>query len=134
MQYELYHHGILGMKWGVRRYQNEDGSLTEIGKRRREKMSEEGWRYKELSKKRPEQLTNQELRQLNERRQLLNQYSNKKSGIAKQIFTRTALTLGTKYAVKFGGMAIDAIIDDASSAAAEKFVMQAGEKLVTRFD
>lgn len=31
---ELYHHGILGQKWGVRRYQNEDGSLTKAGKRR----------------------------------------------------------------------------------------------------
>lgn len=31
---ELYHHGVLKMKWGVRRYQNKDGSLTELGKRR----------------------------------------------------------------------------------------------------
>lgn len=31
---ELYHYGILGMKWGVRRYQNKDGSLTEAGKKR----------------------------------------------------------------------------------------------------
>lgn len=32
---ELYHHGIKGQKWGVRRYQNEDGTYTETGKRER---------------------------------------------------------------------------------------------------
>lgn len=31
---ELYHHGILGQKWGVRRYQNKDGTLTDAGKKR----------------------------------------------------------------------------------------------------
>lgn len=31
---ELYHHGIKGQKWGIRRFQNDDGSLTMQGKRR----------------------------------------------------------------------------------------------------
>ena len=45
----LTHHGIKNQKWGVRRYQNEDGSLTDAGKKRYRKMSSEKVR-KELVK------------------------------------------------------------------------------------
>ena len=38
---ELYHWGIPGMKWGVRRYQNKDGSLTNAGRKRYAKLEAE---------------------------------------------------------------------------------------------
>ncbi len=38
-QYFLMHHGIKGQKWGVRRFQNPDGTLTALGKARRRKDS-----------------------------------------------------------------------------------------------
>ena len=35
MSYDyIYHHGIKGMRWGIRRFRNKDGSLTEAGKKR----------------------------------------------------------------------------------------------------
>lgn len=46
MENELYHHGIKGQKWGVRRFQNKDGSLTLAGKKRALKMQNQ---YTELA-------------------------------------------------------------------------------------
>lgn len=46
---ELCHHGIKGMKWGVRRYQNEDGSLTAAGRKRLEKADQK-WAKKNTDK------------------------------------------------------------------------------------
>lgn len=52
---ELKHHGIPGMKWGVRRYQNKDGSLTPAGRRREAKldreMAKQARKYHELKRK-----------------------------------------------------------------------------------
>lgn len=46
---DLYHWGIKGMKWGARRYQNEDGTLTEAGRRRLEKADYK-WAKKKTDK------------------------------------------------------------------------------------
>ena len=37
---ELMHYGVKGMRWGVRRYQNKDGSLTSAGKKRAKKSDD----------------------------------------------------------------------------------------------
>lgn len=46
---EIYHHGVKGQRWGVRRYQNADGSLTPAGRKRADKLKQQ---YTELTGKR----------------------------------------------------------------------------------
>lgn len=51
---ELYHHGILGQKWGIRRYQNKDGSLTAAGQKHR--TLRENMHDRKVAKKRKQSL------------------------------------------------------------------------------
>ena len=69
----LMHHGIKGQQWGIRRYQNEDGTLTEEGKLRYNDSSPES---KKWDKRETSYLTDEELNRRNLRLQREQQYRN----------------------------------------------------------
>lgn len=118
---ELYHWGIKGMKWGRRRYQNADGSLTPAGKK---KYGHDDYQ-KAHSKKRVKDMSDKELRdRINrvrmekEYRDLTSKTSKGKNAANKAIKTFIA-TAGTITAVtaaaatykKFGNSCLDKIGD-----------------------
>lgn len=71
---QLYHYGIPGMKWGVRRFQNKDGTRTAAGKKREAKQSKTNETPEQPKAKKTDNYTTDELRKLNERLRLEAEY------------------------------------------------------------
>jgi len=98
------HHGILGMHWGVRRYQNKDGSLTEAGKKRIESVKKgdtnDYYTARYLNSKGVKHLTTSELQDLVKRMQLESQYSklNPSSSEKAQQFIKNVAATGATIA------------------------------------
>ena len=69
---ELKHYGVLGMKWGIRRYQNKDVSLTSNGRKRYQ--SEDSKKTQQIKKKKISEMSNQELKDANYRLNLEKNY------------------------------------------------------------
>lgn len=79
MDNTLKHHGVLGMKWGVRRYQNKDGTLTSAGKKHlknKDIHDENNHHDNTSSKKSVKEMSDDEIRNKINRLELEKRYKN----------------------------------------------------------
>lgn len=93
----LAHHGILGQKWGVRRFQNEDGTLTEAGKRRY------GWYYSDQINRYAKRMNDPKYKNEETRQQYRDMYDKtvKKAEVHRAVSTGIAFGIAAHNIYKF---------------------------------
>lgn len=133
---ELQHWGIKGMKWGVRRYQNKDGTLTAAGKRREKQIAKQ--RAENLQKARaakaerkskiardtlsPKKMTEKELNERIARLELEKKY---RDAVREN---RASMARGKRFVDKF----LDSTVDKVAENAAADVVAQAIKVVVVK--
>ena len=126
---ELTHWGVKGMRWGVRRYQNKDGSLTKAGLKRRAKLEGEleklggGKKKSEADteeaprKKTASEMTDAELKEHTNRQTLEKNYKQAvKDNVA---LDPVKVNKGKKFAETFTDKLIESFADRGANAAAD---------------
>lgn len=123
----LKHYGVLGMKWGVRRYQNKDGSLTTAGKKHIRQISdsdntkETKKTSKASAKKTVKDLTDAELREKINRLQLEKQYTDLTKSEAKtskgkafiaDVLEKSGKNIATQLTTYVMGQSVNALLKD----------------------
>lgn len=140
---ELYHHGVRGMKWGIRRFQNSDGTLTAAGKKRLSKLEGQEAKLAEkkaavtggksassskagvTKKKSVKDMTNEELETANRRMALELNYKTQYSKLNPE-----KVSVGKKFVDKFAEKTLDSVATGAANAVGNAV----GKKLGATFD
>lgn len=140
---ELYHHGVRGQKWGVRRFQNSDGTLTEAGRKRLSKLEGKEAKLAEKKaavtgnksgasskagtskKKSVKDMTNEELETANRRMALELNYKTQYSKLNPE-----KVSVGKKFVDKFAEKTLDSVATGAANAVGNAV----GKKLGATFD
>lgn len=126
---ELYHYGIKGQKWGVRRYQNPDGTLTEAGKKREERKAiKEIKKDRRTAAKRASLLSDDELdtriRRLQKEKQLrelTESEINPGRNAAKKTLSKYSNMFVQAFVQKVANRTADAVIDNGPDASVKAF-------------
>ena len=114
----IQHWGIKGMKWGVRRYQNKDGSLTPAGRKRYDNPEDAHEDYKKArAKTKVSDMSDNELRSAINRLQMEKQYASlttKEKSFGRKwvenLLSESAKDIAKSYVTKYSKKGIDSLV------------------------